>query len=201
MNIGIIQKIVDSDIERQAMTDVAKYRKIYEEKYGSFSTNNLDVENMIEELWGYKVGYVDISTYSEEDVLGLTDFKKKKVFIKQELCKTDRRMAFTMAHEAGHISLHSFVFLSRKTPVSLKGESLIERQADLYAASLLAPKEEIIRLLTRIGKGINNMPPVDLTADEHYFMDSFGLSRQALEIRLKRLQIPTINGRYIKNKN
>jgi Zn-dependent peptidase ImmA (M78 family) len=72
-----------------------------------------------------------------------------------------------------------------------------EWQANVYAGALLAPKTEIQDLLKELGL-IKNSMLTTFNLDEYFaiFEEKFGLSRQALEIRLKHLNIPFQGARY-----
>ena len=74
----------------------------------------------------------------------------------------------------------------------------LEHQADLYAASLLSPQQEIYDFLSTKGLLLGNgvIYPIDLLVHAVSFQERFGLSRQALEIRLRQLNLPVINKKY-----
>ena len=192
------------DIEIQAMEDLASYRKKYLSNYGKSPQELLDVDNFVKEMWGIEVAYEELPQSSEEEFLGRFRPDKQCITVDAKACKNPRRVSFTVAHEAGHLSLHSFLFdivggkvMGWKSSSSTPNKNL-DRQADLYAASLLAPKQEIYNFLKEQGLSHNNyLPsPVDLSLHALAFQERFGLSRQALEIRLGRLKIPMANRTY-----
>jgi Zn-dependent peptidase ImmA (M78 family) len=197
-------KLTADDIEQQVTTDLAKYRRIFLSRYGNAPTIPLDVENFITELWGIEVEYAELQQQDDEELLGLFEPEKRCIVIDPKACNNKGRISFTVAHEAGHLSLHSFLFVfnngklsgwkNKNRPV----DKNLERQADLYAASLLAPKHEVYDFL-RVNKLVSLdtlVTPIDLSIYAPVFQERFGLSRQALEIRLSRLNLSMSNRKY-----
>lgn len=185
------------DIERQVMVDLAKYQQLYHKKYGKNPEMPLDTENYVKELWDTNVSYENIEQPLGEEVLGFYDSIENKIIADPQVCNNPRRLSFTIAHEAGHISLHSFMYVGGRrseaqTPVH------IERQADSYAAFLLAPTPVILELLRHEGLAIGNRisGPVDVGKCADVFQEKIGLSRQALEIRLRKMGVALLNARY-----
>ncbi|OGZ64710.1 MAG: hypothetical protein A3A98_01820 [Candidatus Staskawiczbacteria bacterium RIFCSPLOWO2_01_FULL_40_39] len=197
--------ISDEDIEWQAMADLITYRKKWLAAYGKPLTGPLDVDNFIKELWGMEVTYEELPQSADEESLGVFKPETQEVIIDPVACNHPKRISFTVAHEAGHLSLHVFLFVVKEGKfVGWKKDHAscdknLEYQANLYAGSLLAPEQEICGLLKEKGLSINNLiaNPIDLSAHLASFQEKFGLSRHALEIRLNRLGVPMADAKYL----
>lgn len=105
-------------------------------------------------------------------VSGMIDYKNKKIFVNTD--ESNVRQRFTLAHEIGHAVLHSgeddaIVDLraSIDNPSSQK-----EIEANRFAAALLMPRDQFVRLWFQVKGDINTL------------CTSFGASRQAVEIRI-----------------
>lgn len=92
-----------------------------------------------------------IETLDNDDQLGWLDIEKCHVTLNASLLRNQKRMRFTMAHELGHFLLHLHWFNSRGivsveetehtlTSNVIYDQRLVEHQANLFAASLLMPK-------------------------------------------------------------
>jgi Zn-dependent peptidase ImmA (M78 family) len=102
-----------------------------------------------------------------------------------------RRQRFTIAHEIGHFFLHP-----NKDFVDYRGNSKgthktpKEREADIFAASLLMPRQELIRDFMKVAGGI-------LTDQEQtknvvsLLATKYEVSDEAMNIRLLGLGMPT----------
>lgn len=197
-------QLTSQEIEAQALTDLCRYRKIFFEKYGKQTASTLDVENFVKELWGVDISYDSLPQEEDEEFLGNFIPESNSIVIDAETCKNPGRISFTIAHEAGHLSLHAFLFSYKNGLVSgWKNKKqvltkIIERQADQYAGSLLAPGREVFDFLKE--KGLDSfgsiISPVDMSLHGQDFQNRFGLSRMALEIRLRQLSIPMTNKKY-----
>src|SRR3989344_8636939 len=103
-------QLTKEEIESQVLGDTAKYRKIYSEKYGKNPPSLLDVDNYVQELWGFSVSFETIPQDSEdEDTLGFLRPHTQQVVV-DENGTNQKRISFTIAHEAGHLSLHAPLF-------------------------------------------------------------------------------------------
>jgi Zn-dependent peptidase ImmA (M78 family) len=198
-------KLTTQEIESQVMTDLTKYRSLFQERYGKAAPAQLDVENLVKELWGVDVTYEDIPQNADEETLGYFAPEVKTIVIDPQVCNNPRRVSFTVAHEAGHLSLHSFLFASnatastqRTTKHKIVTNPSIEWQATIYAAHLLAPKHEVVELLQGLGLAAGNIVPQAIDVEKVLvpFQERFGLSRQAMEVHFHKLGIPTLNNLY-----
>jgi len=200
-------QLTKQEIESQVLSDLAKYRNKYSEKYGKAVKTPIDVDNYVKELWGFNVVFEKVESDSEDkETLGFLRPEKQEVVVNEE-CENQRRISFTIAHEAGHLSLHGPLFtkkddiisgwksspLHKNTKKSDTAHIRREWQANVYAGALLASRIEIEELLIELGL-IKNQILTPFNLDEFFpkFQERFGISRQALEIRLEHLNILTI---------
>ena len=135
------------DIENKSNSVLEKFSK----------TNDIDYCNVpvidILEFLGYDIDFRDDGIYSDPDVLGGLIEKTKTVELNAILEKQPGRLNFTIAHEIGHIVLHSDGN-SKSFNRKIEGcnddfkavkKDPIEVQADMFAASLLMPSEAVIK--------------------------------------------------------
>ncbi|MGX7346869.1 ImmA/IrrE family metallo-endopeptidase [Acetobacter pasteurianus] len=113
---------------------------------------------------------------SSEKVAGFCDFQARKLYVNSNDIIT--RQKFTMAHELGHWILHRTFFESnpeqyRVLPRFHKPvNNHFEREADVFAANLLAPSA-----LLRPVRGFGAAALANI----------FGVSRTMMELRLKEI--------------
>lgn len=198
-------KLTGNEIDLEVSTDLTKYRTIYRERYGREPAVPLDVENFVKERWDVEVLYEDILQPADEEILGYFAPEVRTIVVDPRICNHPRRLSFTVAHEAGHLSLHAFMFptngdksAARITRQKIKTNHSIEWQANIYAAHLLAPKFEVMDLLEELGLATRNVIPraIDIEQVINPFQERFGLSRQAMELYFRRLGVPVLNARY-----
>lgn len=110
------------------------------------------------------------------DVSGQIFYKEKKIFIE----KTDfiTRQVFSVAHEIGHYVLHNdgTSHTSLRDTTTTQGIDTKEIEANCFAANLLIPKDEVLRLVN-LGFAVDSMA------------NYFGVSSIAMEYRLNRLGV------------
>lgn len=96
-----------------------------------------------------------------------------------------QRRRFTLAHEYGHYLLHteSNTSIFHRDEKSSQGTDRVEIDANAFAAELLMPAEEVGAQAAKIG--------VDPLADDitRGLADTFGVSFQAMSIRLQQLGV------------
>lgn len=204
-------QLTKQEIESQVLSDLSKYRHAYQEKYGKQTPVLLDVDNFVSELWGFSVVFEDVpQELVEEETLGFLRPEAQQVVV-DEKCTNQKRISFTIGHEAGHLSLHGPLFKKENgkivgwnhIPKSKNQKKLDtahirrEWQANVYAGALLAPAMDIHTLLTELGY-IKNSIISSFNLDQHFeeFEKRFGLSRQAIEIRLNHLGIVFSGAKY-----
>ena len=98
------------------------------------------------------------------------------------------RQRFTIAHELGHFFLHqgkeAFVDYrqsTKKTPRTLK-----EREADLFAASLLMPRQALNKDFAKIAQD-SLFDEDQIHSAISYLADKYDVSQEAMRIRLMTL--------------
>lgn len=201
-------KLTEQEIEQQVLTDLSKYRTRFQERYHAPAPSPLDVESLVKELWDVVVSYEDIPQSESEEVLGYFAPEIRTIVVDPRICNHPRRISFTVAHEAGHLSLHAFLFTqsaqsarsgtARATRRKMKTNPSIEWQANTYAAQLLAPKREVVAFLEEQGLAAANVIPraIDVEQILMPFQERFGLSRHAMEVHLHRLGISMVNTQH-----
>lgn len=97
----------------------------------------------IAEAEGIDVVYVDFGKFRNE-ISGLYDFESRKIYVNKDI--PDNRKTFTIAHELAHALMHldyatseNYRAMPRSNHHSDKPDE--EREADVFAACLLVPKE------------------------------------------------------------
>jgi Zn-dependent peptidase ImmA (M78 family) len=160
----------------------------------------IDIECFLEKLWGLSISYEDdiILPDTNEEIVGYLSVADKEVKVNLNANKIDGRINFTLAHEAGHASLHSVLSKTASTKEidsiiycrsSYEEPPEIEKQANYYAVNLLMPKDIIYNKLSGL-----EIVDLNLLSDE--LMNNFGVSRYALELRLRKLGYKTKNNKY-----
>lgn len=203
-------QLTKQEIESQVLSDLSKYRQLYQERYGKPAPSPLDVDNFVYELWGFSLCIEAIPQNNDEETLGFLRPEAQQVVV-DEGCTNQKRISFTVGHEAGHLSLHRQLFKIENgfivgwatIPKSHNKKKLDtahhrrEWQANVYAGALLAPEMDVRTLLEELGL-VKNLVLSPFNLDEHFasFESRFGLSRQALEIRLGHLGVPFQGARY-----
>ncbi|MEK7176690.1 MAG: ImmA/IrrE family metallo-endopeptidase [Patescibacteria group bacterium] len=185
-------------VEEQARTDFLKYQRAT----GRELTFPIYPDEILQGLWGVTVEYLDeVFSSDNEEVLACFIPEKQVVYLNNSMRGLEGRVSFSLAHEAGHVSLHSFLAKVGYKEALCRGklsvgdkEKMIERQADRYASALLMPKNV---LLVKLGQ-LEHTPTgvFDLTIYGKKLSDFFGVSHQALERRLADLGISSIGGYY-----
>lgn len=152
----------------------------------------------------YKFNFVEM----QEDCLGKCDFKEHIITINSAL--NEHRQNFTIAHELGHIALHSSIvenLLSiedrendKNTIISKSTHGRMEYQANTFASFLLMPNTpfyvEVKKIFTenRITKGwlYHDYQPCnirDCNVVVGALSTKFNVSQEAVIVRLKRAKL------------
>ena len=208
-----VSYLSDAQIAAAAMRALAGYQG----KFGQVHPP-VPVEEILECHFGYDFAIEDLKEQGP-DTLGATWMADKRVAVDQSLDPTthpdkEGRYRFTVAHELGHVDLHAHRFKDdqgslfdvsgRPTIICRSGgiKPPIELQADKYAACILMPTdmvhaywrelfgdrpyaaaEEIAELSQRYGTA---QPTLPIARD---MADHFGVSGQAMQIRLETLKL------------
>ncbi|MEG2610495.1 MAG: ImmA/IrrE family metallo-endopeptidase [Bacilli bacterium] len=148
------------------------YSDIYDDKFPVLEF----VEHVIPRL-DEKFNFLVVSPEELKDCYGVTDINDNTITVREDVynraVEGNERDLFTIAHEVGHLFLHSNqkVELARgNTPMKIYEST--EWQADTFAASLLMPANKISNKDTKFTVA-----------------SRFGVSLQAAEVRLKKLGI------------
>lgn len=167
-------------------------------------------------------GYSIKSLFMTNKVLGEVDFENKEVCISDTLAEGSPRWRFTLAHELGHIILHSDSICQSEInaiedayddeipDVEISDETIkrMEIQANSFASQLLIPEDylkvEYYCLFQE--KGIRNFPYLRIDSQHcnlemlNWFLARlalrFNVSKTAIEKRLKQMSLLTISGIY-----
>ena len=110
----------------------------------------VDPIDIIEHL-GYDVVYRNDGIYEDKNILGGLNIDKKNVEVNEKANTHHGRENFTLAHEIGHIRLHSKgISLENREKLCRTDAGFdantpdrIEREADKFAAYLLMPTEHV----------------------------------------------------------
>ena len=168
-------------------------------------TRHLIKENFINRCFSliapnYKFNFVEM----QEDCLGKCDFKEHIITINSVL--NEHRQNFTIAHELGHIALHSSIvenLLSIEDKESDKNKSThgrMEYQANIFASFLLMPNipfyAEVAKLFDkyriRTGRLYHDYQPCnihDCNIVTGALSTKFNVSQEAVVVRLKRANL------------
>ncbi|MDP2598863.1 MAG: ImmA/IrrE family metallo-endopeptidase [Candidatus Liptonbacteria bacterium] len=143
----------------------------------------VDVEK-IAILHGIEVGRAPSPKFS-----GILIRKNGKSLLGLNSSESDVRQRFTVAHELGHYFLHGNrdVFVEYRENKKRLGQrhSLKEMQANMFAAALLMPEEQLKKDVTAMEKsGILENCHIEVLARK------YDVSEQAMNIRLINLKFP-----------
>lgn len=211
--------LAESHIEHQATRLLQEYTALVDP---SFSGPAVPVDEILQVHLGLTLDLDDLSERLQvPDVLGATWVEEKAVFIDQSLDPFENpgkegRYHFTMAHEIGHWQLHrhhlvpnegQLSVLAKEKPEptiicrSSQAKERIEWQADCFASYLLMPKEFVFQMWRNF---YGHEAPYQVSQDEEagflsnpvvgVFARQFKVSRQAMEIRLKKLGLLQYEG-------
>ena len=172
-------------------------------------TNYLTNENFINRCFSliaanYRFNFIDM----QEDCLGKCDFKEHIITVNSNL--NEHRQNFTIAHELGHIALHSSIIenlhsiedreCDKNTIVDSSTLGRMEYQANTFASFLLMPKisfrMEVAKLFkeNRITTGrlyhdyqLCNIRDCNIVVGK--LSTKFNVSKEAVIVRLKRAQL------------
>jgi len=159
--------------------DVAKTAEDVRAKTGYTTEPDYPVMAVVENLLYTRLGFVELRVSHPADMPGIAaqtspsgDFIELSENIYRGAWENDGFSRFTVAHELGHLFMHTRVPLRRvQAAVRIKPFRSGERQANRFAAELLMP-------LTRISAG-------DTT---HAVAERHSVSLQAAQTRLTQLK-------------
>jgi Zn-dependent peptidase ImmA (M78 family) len=125
--------------------------------------DKLDSDKLVEFIKNkYKVKFVfdqSLKTYDKHKILGKINFKHNEISITKELQEENHRWRFTLAHEIGHLILHSRL-LENFIESNIDNENTIlhyntsnkvnvrmEIQANMFASLLLLPERPLRKIV------------------------------------------------------
>lgn len=131
--------------------------------------------NLAKILSHYKLTLIE-AWFNDSAVGGAYDRDKKHIYVSIDDSRS--RQAFTVAHELGHFLLHSkkqdIFYRHQVTEFDTNNEAEDEQEANWFAASLLMPKELVMRFWKK-------------SKDVELLAAYFGVSRSAAYWRLKNI--------------
>jgi hypothetical protein len=194
------------------LTDEEILREIYDKLHLSIDEHSTISDD---KLLQYVIdqGYSLKSSSITNKVLGEINFETKEVCISDSLAKGSPRWRFTVAHELGHIVLHSDAIHQsqiRSIEESINDEELdveisdetikrMEIQANSFASQLLIPEDKLMVEYCKlfIEKGVRNFPNLHIDSQPcniellKWFLANlalhFNVSKAAIEKRLQKL--------------
>ncbi|EQB7810706.1 UNVERIFIED_CONTAM: ImmA/IrrE family metallo-endopeptidase [Streptococcus canis] len=145
----------------------------YTYNYLKYSLSNLDKYNIsefIDHITYLKKIKISPIHFQDTGITGLTIIDSKGKSIHYEKSNPTSRQNFTKCHELGHILLnhHGNIFLE-----SDKNKNPIEKEADIFSASILMPDIVLINLIYYQNKHFQDL------------LNTLNVSSEALNIRLE----------------
>jgi transcriptional regulator with XRE-family HTH domain len=207
--IGKVSKISGfrSDIE----AEVLKFFRIYRQKKHKykikFPLDLVDFFKVVFELEAREESFIEKQLWKlgQPQRLAALCIHSKTILINQDLIKDlslpNENQRFSLAHEAAHFICSPPMGETPPQTIYFRSRQLRrnkeETRADYWAGVLLMPKPELTDRLERLtGRKINADFIADLSWIGKDLCKYFGVSRQALEIRLKQIGIRCANSVY-----
>lgn len=211
-----LRKLSHSQIEELATNVLNDFKPSVIQNYQRF-----DLEELIEYVenkYGVKTEYIDtFEKLNTEGILGLYDNQNQTIFLDNAIRNTDR-LGFVLAHEIGHVVLHSHLKINNKLYNEFEDSEYdlvtdkhlltnykhwIEWQANKFASSLLMPKINLhIHLvviqrklgISKYGHIYLDKQPVnirDFISITDYLKRYFNTSKTTIEYKLQELELIT----------
>lgn len=202
--------------EEEIISSIYKYTLLERETHDKVTNEQL--LSIVADL-----GFTYEQTKNTSGIAGNINFKNKKVIVSDGILETTPHWRFTIAHEIGHIILHSIVLklsniteLSESshennwgTQFSPKDIERIEFQANLLAVALLIPKEKFnkvyaqyhiihkLRLFPKLY--LDNQPCNIQICDDVfcYLSNYFDVSIECIRNYLVKANLLTINNKIL----
>jgi hypothetical protein len=182
-------------------------------KYGvaDFPISTDDLATLIEQEVSDLDQYADLTPYGA-GVEGMTEFargKKPLVRVSETVHRVENRLRTTLTHEYGHVVLHTYLFAMaerqlklapnqkpnaiycyRDNMVTAKKVDWMEWQAGYASGAALMPKSYVTKVIAGVQERMGIYGPVlrdskNGRALVAAIVDSFQVSREAAEVRLK----------------
>ena len=130
--------ISNIDIEERANNLLSDYFERYKKPF----KGPIPVDHILEFL-GYDIEFKSDGIYKDKNILGGLLLDKEIVQINESISNQNGRLNFTIAHEIGHILLHSRSKHSandkKDSAIGVLDTRKIELEADKFASNLLMP--------------------------------------------------------------
>lgn len=162
------------------MTDFPKAKKTAEEvlKENFITKPPIPVEELVKN-YGYQIIEIKLAP----NIAGFVDTKGHIIYINNSDSET--RKAFTIAHELGHIKLHSEELeknpdmgILYRRPLGKKDDDQKEQEANYFAASLLVPESMCKEILEKYKDVITEENKIE------FLSTLFGVSQEVVGYRL-----------------
>lgn len=178
-------------VEHQAALDLQQFARVT----GKPLSFPIYPEEVLSNLWDVDTRFEEILFDPDgKDILARYVPGKKCVLAHSPPGAHQGRLTFSLAHEVGHVSLHSYISDALHCIPNTPKAISIERQADWYASALLMPQFAVHEVLRELG--YSKLDRLDLSKHADHLCDYFGVSRQTLEIRLVRMGIRVASNLY-----
>lgn len=129
--------------------------------------------------YGYNVLEVEL----DNNIAGLVNPSQHVIYV--NIHDSPNRKAFTVAHELGHIKLHTSELkedpnlgILYRRPLGKKDSNIKEQEANCFAANLLVPKEMFEDVMKKYGNVLPENNGVDILST------IFGVSRDVIGFRM-----------------
>jgi len=163
--------------ENKATEDLVNYFKSINKNMTCY----IDPVHVAEILWNTDSVFFKKGTLDKE-IIAFADIGENKIFIEES--GYEPRDRFSIAHEVGHISLHTYlVNLNERRSIE---DKYYEYQSDTYASALLMPKEMILKVINE-NKEKNSF--VDDECRINLVKNKFNVSKQSARIRLENMNL------------
>jgi len=147
------EKYNNKDIESKSLDLLESYGR----DRNIMAVPPVDPIDIIEHL-GYDVVYRNDGIYEDKNILGGLNIDKKNVEVNEKANTHEGRENFTLAHEIGHILLHSErISLNNneklcrtEAGIDINTPDQLEWEADKFAAFLLMPTENVKKAFNSI---------------------------------------------------
>ncbi|MFI5330086.1 MAG: ImmA/IrrE family metallo-endopeptidase [Desulfobaccales bacterium] len=194
------------DIEAEVLKFFNIYRQKKQRKI-KFPLDLVDFFKVVFELEAREESFIEKQLWEQgqPQKLAALSIHSKTILINQDLIKDlslpNENQRFSLAHEGAHFICSLSMGEPPPQTIYFRSRQLRrnkeETRADYWAGALLMPKPQLTDRIEEFSKEkINNSFVADLSRIGIILCKHFGVSRQALEIRLKQIGIKYVNNFY-----
>lgn len=200
---GVI--ISDKHYIKIPFIDDDEIKKIASSLYNEFQleTDEISGEILFKKFPKYKITFEDFP----KGVLGVLSLKHNIISLSNEIRNDNKRRNYTIAHEIGHIVLHSSFFDTIDRAYEYDDDNVspivseevykrMEVQANLFASYLLIPEKKLFVYFNKLLKDLNihkkqlylDSQPCNINDVNHALLklsEYFNISKEAVKYRLK----------------